>query len=820
MSKLDLLRSKMTIRTPPESRRQLQQQAATVPANVTVTLPSTEEHSAPADHVVTQQQQQQQQQQVLSTETPAVPQPSYAPPPSCVAPSSGLPVHSFGNPGATALATAQVQAQRCYEPGCEYTFTDAQLYHRHLNQVHPLPQERPFHPQDEGRLSVVSNVSHSSEFGDIHPYPVDSVLRYPALDFHEGLDQSTFYSRTRSVAGLARSFKVQAKKFSTAFAANGSDDTKKRVFKELKVRFDALVKERMHAEELLSPEQLEDPRYYNFLVSYETMYDMCEQQYLEEFPESDAPSSDILESTHVDANKQNVSRPSTTISEIPPTVDATNLNSPNQFPVSTHAQNTVPARSGVAPRTRTVGFRFPAQYAGTGVQAPRPIMGARGHAGTSVLGGVRFANSAPRMNTGLPPANSHFNQHVGTANRFGVPSNTGAFSAYRAPPPPRPYHAPPPSHYQPPAPANSLIEAVFALAQSNADQNFDITRRIIKFDGTVSSYVKWEPIWNENWKHMKTKLNYDEYRIFAQFLNSMEDKIANQYKHLDPSESSVQVILDSLYSEFGTPDKLHHELHRNLKSFAAEPLVMKDFEKAKVKLSTLLTLHKNFVDHELIDPENGQSFIITVESAMPQAFRREWSKYVERNHGRLCSSTEYLEQLQAFFRIEARTRASDGPKPAKPEQPNHPNQPRNQQRNQQGSLPRSFATRQSDNSKEDKTNCIICNKASHGAKRSLKCPELKNKTPQEVCALIKKHKACYLCLLPNHSSKECESGLKPCTKPGSNPDGKCGKMHCRAAHIDSDQTTKARNHLTNEDGAEQENEAEESPANETENAET
>ena len=574
------------------------------------------------------------------------------------------------------------------------------------------------------------------------------------------------------------------------------------------------------------------------------MFEACEQQYLEVFPESEAVSSDIMESTHVDVDQQNLNRPSTTISEIPPTVNAPNLNSPhNQVPVSVPHQNNVPTCTGTVPRTRSVGFSFPAQQTGNGAQT-RHAAGSGGHAGTSAVGGVRYMNPAPRMNTGFRPVNN------------APPTSQSAFTAYRPPAapahsyPPDTRYAPPvgahgstaPAHYNPaseyaPPPhqnanmspnmsANSeltsLAGAVLALAHSNADQNFDITRRIIKFDGTVSSYIKWLPIWEENYKTMKEQLKYSEYRIFKQFLLSMEDKISAPFTHLDPSEASIQVVLESFFSEFGTPDKLHHELNHKLRAFASEPLVMKDFDKAKIRLSTLQTLHQNFLDQGLIDPRDGQSFIISAEQAMPNHFNREWAKYTERNSHRLCSSTEWINQLQAYFRIESRTRSIQASKPTKTEQSNQSNSSKNQQRNQQGSLPRSFATRQSEEATDDKSKpCIICSKASHGAKRSLKCPELKNKTPQEVCDLIKKNRACYLCLLVGHASKDCKSGLQPCTKPGNGPEGKCGQLHCRAAHIDSKKNAKGKVHLTNEESEEQGDDGtEESPAEETTSSDT
>ena len=878
----------MTIRTPPPSRQQQAAANAAATANATVTVSAEDDHRPPAasaepvataDQLLQQQMQQQQlhqqqlhqqqlQQQQLQQQLPTRTEPVVSQPTGVPAlqpdgathqPSSGFNVQSE----ATALVHIP-QTQQCHMTGCTFTFTSTQVYHRHLNQMHPIPDEG--FRTDEGRLSAISHVSYSSEFGDIHPYPVSNVLKYPDPDFEfpANLDESTFYSRTRAVAGYARSFKTQAKKFTNAFNANGTEDTKKRVFKELKVRFKKLVEERMHAEELLSPEQMENPKYTDFLVSYETMFEACEQQYLEVFPVTETPSPDIMESTHVDVTAQTRNRPSTTISEIPPTVDAPNLNSPqNQVPVSVPNQSTVPTRTGTVPRNRSVGFRFPNQQTGNRASSYRPVSGTGRPAGTSALGGVRYVNSAPRMNTGFTPV-----------NRYAPPTSQSAFTTYRAPaapahsfPPasgyaapapgyapaasgyaapapgyapvasgyaaPPPGYAPPISGYAPPENVNmspnmsanteltSLAGAIHALAHSSADQNYDITRRIIKFDGTVSSYVKWIPIWEENYRHMKEQLNYSEYRIFNQFLLSMEEKVAAPFKHLDPSDATVQVVLEGFHSEFGTPDKLHHELNRKLKAFASEPLAMKDFDKAKIKLSTLQTLHQNFLDQGLISPDDGQSFIITAEPAMPLSFNREWAKYTERNSHRLCSSSEWMNQLQAYFRIESRTRASQASKPAKPEQSNQSNPSKNQQRNQQGSLPRSFATRPTEEATDDKAKpCIICSKSSHGAKRSLKCPELKNKTPQEVCDLIKKNRACFLCLLVGHAAKDCKSGLQACSKPGKGPDGKCSQLHCRAAHIDSKKEAKGRVHLTNDENEDQDDDTEESPAEETTSADT
>ena len=166
------------------------------------------------------------------------------------------------------------------------------------------------------------------------------------------------------------------------------------------------------------------------------MFEACEQQYLEVFPESEAVSSDIMESTHVDVDQQN-QRPSTTISEIPPTVNAPNLNSPqNQAPVSVPNQNNVPTCTGTVPRTRSVGFSFPAQQTGNGAQT-RHAAGSGGHAGTSAVGGVRYMNPAPRMNTGFRPVNN------------APPTSQSAFTAYR--PPAAPAHSyPPDTRYAPP----------------------------------------------------------------------------------------------------------------------------------------------------------------------------------------------------------------------------------------------------------------------------------------------------------------------------------------------------------------------------------
>ena len=261
MSKLDRLRSRVMIRSPQPSRQEQQQAAANTAAaaNATVTVSAANNQRPPAEPVATTEQQQ--QQQTITTE-PVVPQPIHVSQPDGLSqqPSGGSNVHSQG---AAALVTGP-PVQWCYIQGCTFTYTSTQVYQRHLNQMHPLPED--------GRLSAVSHVSVSSEFGEIHPYPVSSILKYPdpEFEFPEDANASTFYSRTRSVAGLARAFKVQAKKFTQAFNSNGYNETKKKVFRDLKVRFKKLVEERMYAEQFLSPEQMDNPKYTDFLVSYET----------------------------------------------------------------------------------------------------------------------------------------------------------------------------------------------------------------------------------------------------------------------------------------------------------------------------------------------------------------------------------------------------------------------------------------------------------------------------------------------------------------------------------------------------------------------
>ena len=786
-SKLDQLREKMTLpRTPPPSQTQQQQSSA---ANVVTS--SAEDQHTPADQP---RPSQATSQQPPPRTVPTVPQPGGTrslemPPPPPVGATGGPPPYQ---PSTT--ASGMPEEILCYEPNCFERFTNHVAYQRHLNQVHPV------NFGDEDKQSVVS---YSSEYGDIPPYPIK--VQQPLPNDPEFLNKSDFYTRNRSAAGYARSFKNQAKKFTNAFNANGSDAHKKRVFKDLKDKFNNLVMARGHAEELLTDEQLDHPKYAEFLIKYEEIFESCERQYLDLFPESEEALSntDIMESTNVNVADQQLRHiPPTSISEIPPTVNAMNLNT-----------GQVPTCTGTVPRLRTVGFRT---QASTGHEASRanPVSG-----DTSVT----VVNTVPRINTGfnLPPTNTVLN----------APINNVARNFTNPPPGYMPHsttaghYASPHAHhdnvsYEPPiqSPMNPNVNTdpaiaafaggIHALVQTLSEQGFDIKNQIIPFDGTVNSYLKWKPVWYTLWKKMKEQLRYDDYRIFTQFLNSMEPKIANQYRHLDPSEKSVQSILDNFQSEFGNLDKLHYELYAQLRRFAEVPLVLKDLDKAKVRLSILETLHQNFLDNNLITPENGNTFIVAVEAAMPFGFKQKWAEYTDARKDRVCTSIEWIERLKAFFRVQCRIRAATTPassaSTSTTSTSSSSNQPKSQQRNQQqGSVPRSFATKAEENSADKSKFCIICHKEPHGPKRSLKCPELKSKTPKEVCELVMKNKACFLCLQVGHRSSDCKSGLQACSMPGPN-DGKCGKMHCRAAHVEPDKATKAKVHLTNEESAEQE----------------
>lgn len=789
--------------------------------------------------------------------------------------------------------------KRC--PECRSEFENEDILNQHMQKYHALQNIFRSNTPDNAdeRLSSVSQQSLAYE--DYPKYPFN---KEPSPEDIQ--NESTFYSRTRPICTLVRTFNQAAKCFKYSLKTNGSYEHRNGLYVQLRKLYEKLIQERVHAETLLSEKQKDLPEYNDFCASYQNVFLECRERFYRAYPNISKDSviandHSILQSTS--AGNPNGQGPKFEESAItPPGVNNTqnfqrngNLDfqgprDPNQVqsepsagrhpqapPVSSEArsdpnarqnqQNFPPQNVGTIP---TQTFAQPQGILKSQNSAPREGTGQRVQMGNQIqfqLPAPKHTSSPQTVQTYVPSSNNDqgmqnngFNPYQPQPNHFNVPQQnvqqphipqpTGyvnqpqaqgqpqtfgqtfafgqthspqTFSQTYGPPaghqgPPQTYEQsfspqmpsngnssqpspqnlsaagghipqnqgfmPPPQnlYYGPPVQNTGIAApptdiATLLLLQQDRN-NFNIKERMIQFDGTILTYIHWRGQWQNNWYTMRTILGMDDQRIYQKFLETITPNYVNRFRALTPGHETLKKILSDLHNEFGTEDKRRNALTRELKKVTSKKLTFnkKDADSTRETLLNLNVYYEHFKNAGLIETD-GTSFIIEVQQMLPKSVLREWNKYkiTAQRLDKPINAEAFLKCVTDQFDLERDINDAYN-------EPETPQKPQKDRKNNEGSVPRNFATRQSDDP------CIFCNQPSHGEKSSLKCEKLKEMTSKQVNQAIQKANACTLCCRPGHSGKDCSTGLKPC-KVKKKDGTVCGKPHCHAAHNDNDRET-------------------------------
>lgn len=320
-------------------------------------------------------------------------------------------------------------------------------------------------------------------------------------------------------------------------------------------------------------------------------------------------------------------------------------------------------------------------------------------------------------------------------------------------------------------------EAKWLIQAMNS--SYQMSSHVQTFEGDELQYVSFRYSF-EAAERLLRRMGTSPFERFIQLKKVLKGQPLKMVENLPAVDSSYEVALELLDSYYLNPMR---NMTIILKKLSDLPTMGKTLESIKTFYTNVLSI-VNSLKAQTIGPEDplGAGLLLSniVAKLNPPALR-EWTvrcsrkKSLENPLGHECGVDELLQVIllqqqiaESYSHLQNQAAASKPvQKEAKPYwggKKSYPTLPKafwaqSQQKNDiesshETELNKAMALVSVNNTgAKRKPNCNICTKAPH---YPLHCPDIKNKTPEELFSLANKNRLCKLCLATSHKTKDCK----------------------------------------------------------------